>query len=51
MEQIGLDRDHGLHNDVFDLEKQGVHVVALLTETVHDGLEGSLVAFIVQGVL
>ena len=51
MQQVWLNREHGLDNDVFDLEEEGVCVVALGPQAVHDGLEAPLVALVIQGIL
>jgi len=51
MQQVWLNREHGLDNDVFDLEEEGVCVVALGSQTVHDGLKAPFMAFVIQGIL
>ena len=42
-----LDREYGLDNDVFDLEEEGVRIVALGPKAVHDCLEAPFAALVI----
>jgi hypothetical protein len=50
VQQIWLDAQHRFHNDVLDLQQQGVCVMPSISQSVDDRLKASLVALIIQSI-